>query len=138
MNLISAGGIVYQRDAADIYIAVCVRNYPKTFNLPKGTPEIGETMEKTALREVTEETGLEVKAIKYIDSVKYWVTNHPDYEGQRLHKEVFYYLMEPTGGDFSKHDDEFDTVEWVDASKIPDILTYKNEVEIVQKGLSLV
>ncbi|MFL2760512.1 MAG: NUDIX hydrolase [Dehalococcoidia bacterium] len=138
MNLISAGGIVYQKDSSAIYIAVCGRKYPKTFNLPKGTPEIGETTEETALREVTEETGLKVRAIKYIDSINYWVTNHPDYEGQKLYKEVYYYLMEPTGGDFSKHDGEFDTVEWVDSFEIPDILTYENEVEIVQKGLSLV
>ena len=138
MNLISAGGIVYQKDSTAIYIAVCGRKDPKTFNLPKGTPEIGETTEETALREVTEETGLEVKTIRYIDSINYWVTNHPDYQGQKFCKEVYYYLMEPTGGDFSKHDSEFDTVEWVDSSKIPDILTYENEVAIVQKGLSLV
>ena len=98
----------------------------------------GERIEETALREVTEETGLEVKTIRYIDSIYYWVTNHPDYQGQKLYKQVYYYLMETTGGDFSKHDDEFDTVEWVESSKIPDILTYENEVEIVQKGLSLV
>ena len=136
--MISAGGIVYQKDSAAIYIAVCGRKDPNTFSLPKGTPEIGETTEGTALREVTEETGLEVKTIRYIDSISYWVTNHPEYRGQRLHKQVYFYLMEPTGGDFSRHDGEFDTVEWVDSSKIPDILTYENEVEIVQKGLSLV
>ena len=94
MNLISAGGIVYQKDSTAIYIAVCGRKDPKTFNLPKGTPEIGETTEETALREVTEETGLEVKTIRYIDSINYWVTTHPDYQGQRLYKEVYYYLME--------------------------------------------
>ena len=138
MNLISAGGIVYRKDSTAIYIAVCGRKDPKTFNLPKGTPDIGETTQETALREVREETGLEVKSIRYIDSIEYWVANHPDYQGQRLRKQVYYYLMEPTGGDFSRHDDEFDTVEWVESSMIPDILTHKNEVEIVQKGLSLV
>tara|TARA_Y100000588_G_scaffold127875_1_gene140107 strand:- start:625 stop:1041 length:417 start_codon:yes stop_codon:yes gene_type:complete len=138
MNLTSAGGIVYRKDSSTIFIAVCGRKKPKTFNLPKGTPNIGESIEETAIREVTEETGLEVRTIQYIDSVSYWVTNHPDYQGQRLHKKVYYYLMEPTGGDFSKHDEEFDTVEWVDSAIIPDILTHKNEVEIVQKGLSLV
>ncbi len=108
MNLISAGGIVYQKDSAAIYIAVCGRKDPKTFNLPKGTPEIGETTEETALREVNEETGIEVKTIRYIDSINSWVTNHLDYPGQKFCKEVYYYLMEPTGGEFSTHYSEFE------------------------------
>ena len=110
MNLISAGGIVYRKDPAAVYIVVCGRKDPRTFNLPKGTPDFGEQIEETALREVTEETGLEVKTIRYIDSIYYWVTNHPDYQGQKLYKQVYYYLMQATGGDFSRHDDEFDTV----------------------------
>ena len=121
--MISAGGIVYRKDPAAVYIVVCGRKDPRTFNLPKGTPDFGERIEETALREVTEETGLEVKTIRYIDSIYYWVTNHPDYQGQKLYKQVYYYLMQATGGDFSRHDDEFDTVEWVESSKIPDILT---------------
>jgi 8-oxo-dGTP diphosphatase len=106
--------------------------------LPKGTPEPHETRGQTALREVEEETGLRVQLGKYIDSVNYWVTNHPDYLGQQLRKTVYYYLMEPIGGDFSRHDEEFDTVDWVDIRDISNTLSFENEVKIVQKGISLV
>ena len=98
MNLVSAGGIVYRKDADSIFVVVCGRNCPISFNLPKGTPEPHETRGQTALREVEEETGLRVQLGKYIDSVNYWVTNHPDYPGQQLRKTVYYYLMEPIGG----------------------------------------
>ena len=138
MNLVSAGGIVYRKDADSIFIAVCGRNCPISFNLPKGAPEPHETRGQTALREVEEETGLRVQLGKYIDSVNYWVTNHSDYPGQQLRKTVYYYLMEPIGGDFSRHDGEFDTVDWVDSRDISNTLSFENEVKIVQKGISLV
>ncbi|MAQ96178.1 MAG: hypothetical protein CL716_00480 [Chloroflexi bacterium] len=138
MNLVSAGGIVYRKDADSIFIVVCGRNCPISFNLPKGTPEPHETRGQAALREVEEETGLRVQLGKYIDSVNYWVTNHPDHPGQQLRKTVYYYLMEPIGGDFSRHDGEFDTVDWVDSRDISNTLSFENEVKIVQKGISLV
>ncbi len=138
MNLVSAGGIVYRKCADSIFVVVCGRTCPTSFNLPKGTPEPYETRGQTALREVEEETGLKVKLGIYIDSINYWVTNHPDYPDQQLYKTVYYYLMEPVGGNFSRHDEEFDTVDWVDIREIPNILSFENEVQIVQKGISLV
>ena len=46
--------------------------------------------------------------------------------------------MRPVGGDFSLHDNEFDIVQWVKDINISSTLTYDNEVDIVQKGLSMV
>ena len=134
--LVSAGGIVYRIRGGKIQVVICCRNDPSSCNLPKGTPDSGETHEETALREVREETGLEVKINAYIGNIDY---KFHSYNGREiLHKSVFYYLMSPIGGDFSFHDTEFDTVGWVDEEKIFSTLTYSNEVGIVQKGLSLV
>ena len=134
--LVSAGGIVYRICDGKIQVVICCRNDPSSCNLPKGTPDSGETREETALREVREETGLEVKISAYIGNIEY---KFPSYNGREiLHKSVFYYLMSPIGGDFAFHDTEFDTVGWVDEEKIFSTLTYSNEVGIVQKGLSLV
>ena len=44
----------------------------RTWTLPKGTPNAGETTEQTALREVAEETGLEVRITGPLDSIEYW------------------------------------------------------------------
>ena len=134
--LVSAGGIVYRIYDAKIQVVICCRNRPSSCNLPKGTPDSGETHEETALREVREETGLEVKVNAFIGNIEY---EFPSSSGREmLHKSVFYYLMSPIGGDFAFHDTEFDTVGWVDEEKIFSTLTYSNEVGIVQKGLSLV
>src|SRR5581483_9455556 len=47
------------------------RSHLGTWSLPKGTPQPGETVEQVAVREVQEETGLEVRLIAYIGSISY-------------------------------------------------------------------
>jgi 8-oxo-dGTP pyrophosphatase MutT (NUDIX family) len=103
--------------------------------LPKGTPEAGETREQTALREVSEETGLEVVIRKYIGDIEYSFFLPG---GERCHKTVYYYLMTHTGGDMSCHDSEFDDVQWFPAPNALETMTHQNEVRVVEKGLSMV
>ena len=133
----SAGGVVYRANGdGQIEVAVCGRRFPPLLALPKGTPDPGETEEQTALREVCEETGLQVVSEDYIDSIQYWFVRAQD--GVRCHKVVHFYLMKVVGGDISQHDQEFDFVTWTPAEDCRRTLTYQNEVEIVQKGVSLV
>ena len=135
-GLVSAGGVVYRLRSGIQEVVVCRRDDPGVWGLPKGTPDKDETREQTALREVREETGLEIAIEGFIDSIDYWFVDRRD-RGRR-HKTVLFYLMTPTGGDVSLHDHEFDVVEWMPVSKASQTLTYPNEVRIVQKGLSMV
>ena len=135
-DLVSAGGVVYRvRDGA-VEVVVCGLGSPMRWGLPKGTPDPAETREQTALREVGEETGLEVELERGIDSIEYWFVRPQD--GVRCHKRVFFYLMSPTGGDVSQHDHEFDEVRWLPVEEALRTLTYENEVKVVQKGLSII
>src|SRR5262249_19798213 len=59
-DLVSAGGIVYRQGEAEPEVVLCGRPARGLWALPKGTPEATETLEQTAQREVTEETGLQV------------------------------------------------------------------------------
>ena len=133
---VSAGGVVYRTDGDEVEVAICGRSSPRIWGLPKGTPDPGETREQTALREVTEETGLQVEIEAFIDSIDYWFVRPSD--GVRYHKTVFYYLMPTTGGDVSLHDHEFDEVRWFPRDEAFEKLTYENEVRIVEKGVSMV
>ena len=119
-------------------VVICGQRSPNgwTWGLPKGTPDPGETLEETAIREVTEETGLKVSLEAPIDSIQYWFVR-PD-DGVRCHKTVHFYLMSPVGGSFSDHDHEFDEVRWSHSQESLRTLTYKNEIDILDKAIEMV
>lgn len=98
-----------------------------TWTLPKGTPDPGETTEQTALREVGEETGLEVRIVGPLPSIEYDFVQ----DGTRIHKTVHYFLMEPTGGDLARHDAEFERVRWVAFEEADGLLSFATERDLV-------
>ncbi|MGE3855988.1 MAG: NUDIX hydrolase [Dehalococcoidia bacterium] len=128
---VSAGGIVFRRAEEGIEIVLVGRVAERLWALPKGTPDAGETLEETALREVREETGLEVRIVDTVGQVEYWYTA-PD--GERVQKTVHYYLMEPTGGDTAQHDHEFDLVEWRHLAEAERLLTHKNQLPMLHRA----
>jgi ADP-ribose pyrophosphatase YjhB (NUDIX family) len=134
-DLVSAGGIVYQQCEGGPQVVLCGRREDGLWGLPKGTPIEGESLEQTARREVTEETGLQVEIERSIGAIEYWFTRVE--QGVRFHKIVHHYLMKPIGGDFEQHDREYDLVEWFPARKAVDRLTYRNEAELLRRTLSL-
>ena len=126
----SAGGIVVRHLEGRPQLVVGCRRRDRdgvTWTLPKGTPNDGETTEQTALREVGEETGLEVRIVEPLDSIEYWFVQH----GRRIHKTVHYFLMEPIGGDLEFHDHEFESVRWVAFDDAPGLLTFETERALV-------
>ncbi|HLI06665.1 MAG TPA: NUDIX hydrolase [Ktedonobacteraceae bacterium] len=113
-----------------IEVALVGRSHPGIWALPKGTPQPGETIEQVAIREVQEETGLQVRLIAYIGSISYFfVRNHVRYQ-----KQVRHYLMEAVGGDTALHDQEYDRVEWFPIAEASRRLTYQNEVSILSQA----
>ena len=126
----SAGGIVVRFEAGRPHLVIGSRRRERdgrTWTLPKGTPKRGETTEETALREVGEETGLEVRITGPLDSIEYWFVQ----SGTRIHKTVHYFLMEPIGGSLERHDREFDQVRWIAFEDAATTLTFETERALV-------
>lgn len=131
-DAVSGGGVVWRRGrSGDVEVVLCGRRSDRVWSLPKGTPDPGETMEQTAVREVREETGLDVRVGQSLGSINYWFTA----EGVRFHKQVHHWLMEPVGGDVANHDHEFDDVEWVPIGQARGMLTYRDERRVLDEAL---
>lgn len=129
----SAGGVVYRTGGNGVEVVICGRRGDGVWNLPKGTPEVGESLEDTARREVEEESGLSVCIEEPLGSIRY-AFDRPD-ESVRYDKTVHYFLMQPTGGDLDHHDGEYDRVRWAPAAEALRLLTFRNEREIVRRAL---
>ena len=130
---VSAGGVVYKFDGDNLKILICGRRDGNVWGLPKGTPEQGETLEETAAREVNEETGLKGKLQDKIGEINYWFSRN----GTRYNKTVHFYLFSPTGGSIEDHDPEFDFVAWFPWDEAIKKLTYRDEIDMVNKALNI-
>ena len=156
-TLVSAGGVVYRRVDGHVEAVLCGLEYAAAssrgttasgkgngtsgakrirWSLAKGTPDPGESLEETALREVREETGLEVEIDAPLGYIDYWfVGREPDV---RYHKTVHFYLMAPVGGDIELHDPEFDVVQWFSSDEALSVMAYANEVEVLRRALNVI
>ncbi len=132
----SAGGIVFKKENNQIFILVSQHSQHHGWVFPKGL--IGDkeefkhqTKEETAIREVKEETGADGEILEALDPVQYWYI----FEGVKIKKTVYYFLMKYVGGDITKHDFEMENVEWVPMDKVEEKLTYKSDKQVWGKAL---
>jgi 8-oxo-dGTP pyrophosphatase MutT (NUDIX family) len=130
----SAGGVVHRLIESRVQIALVHRRAPVLWALPKGTPDSGETIEETALRETREETGLEVEIEARLQSIRYFFVRGTT----RFHKTVHFFLMRPIGGSLDAHDAEFDEVRWTDLSEALAIMSHATERSVVEEAAALI
>ena len=132
---ISAGGLVYKKNHSVIYFVLCYKNKTNRWHLPKGTQEFNESICNTAIREVKEETGLEVKIKVFLSNIYY---KFIDNQNKILNKKVAFYIMEAIDGSFKNHDKEFDKIIWANSNEAIKLLKYTNEKKLVTKATLLV
>ena len=90
------------------------------FNFPKGHMDDLETEVETAIREVKEETNLDVK----IDESKRFEISYELKNG--VLKTVVYFLGVITGGYISALESEISDIIWVEIDKVEDLLSFDN------------
>ncbi len=141
----SAGGVVARVNGDDqIEIALVGRLGENLWALPKGTPDFDETIEQTAIREVQEETGLDVKLVSTVDTTQYsFVRSRNSHlvserdnprANVKVKKTVYWYLMEADGGCFDRHDHEYDVACWVDLEQALQQLTHYSEAKVAKSA----
>jgi 8-oxo-dGTP pyrophosphatase MutT (NUDIX family) len=129
----SAGGVVHRSVEGRTQVVLVHRRKPVLWALPKGTPDAGETLEETALRETREETGLEVELEEPISEIRYFFVHG----STRYHKTVHFYLMRPIGGSLEQHDHEFDEVRWLQVEEALELMTHATERSVVERAVRM-
>ena len=126
----SAGGVIHRSVEGRIQVVLVHRRAPVLWALPKGTPDSGETIEETALRETREETGLQVEIERPLRSIRYYFVRG----STRFHKTVHFFLMRAVGGSTEAHDAEFDEVCWVSLEEAGALLNHATERSVVEEA----
>ena len=129
---VSAGGVIFRKTDLSIEIALVAVKGGKVWCIPKGIIDKGETPEVTAVREVSEETGLQGRIIEKLGEISYWY--YIKEEEARCRKTVHFFLIEYESGDISKHDYEVDMVSWFPIDEALSKASYKGEKEIIEKA----
>ncbi len=97
------------------------------WDFPKGHVEKGETEEETAIREVKEETNIDIDVVtKY----RYVSTYSPK---QDVIKDVIYFLGIPKNTDTLAQEEEVDQVLFIEINKALSIITYNNSRNILKQ-----
>jgi 8-oxo-dGTP pyrophosphatase MutT (NUDIX family) len=132
----SAGGVVVRRVRGEWRLAgIRPGGKDNVWALPKGLVGPGENPTDTALREVTEETGVEGRLVEKLGDVRYVYT----WRGERVFKVVSFFLVRYVRGrlgDIPAHfRHEVAEARWLPLSEGPTLLTYKGEREMAAKAL---
>lgn len=123
----SCGAIVIKKDA-DGYKTLLIKHNKGHWSFPKGHVEKNETEEQTALREIKEETNLDVS----LDTRFRRVSTYSPYEGAV--KDVVFFIAEAKSGDIRPQIEEVSTCKWLDFDKAENLITFENDKNIFREA----
>ena len=127
----SAGGVVFRLGLGDRIEIALILTHEGRWQLPKGWIEAGELPDRTALREVREEAGVDAEVVGELDTIEYWYRATYEPQPVRVHKFVTFYLLRYLAGSPEDHDDEVQEARWVSLTEAPRLLAFKEERRIV-------
>ena len=128
----SCGAIVYRKFHGNTEILLIRHVKSGYWSFPKGHIEDGETELETAVREIKEETGLDV----FVDTgFRETVTFSPRRDAQ---KTVVYFVAKARTRDVLPQAGEISEIKWVEIDKAVNHLTYDNDRIVVSKAKTFI
>lgn len=125
----SCGAVVFKKVNGELNILLLKHNNGGHWGLPKGHVEEGETEQETAIREVYEETGIEVSTL--YDQFRYKMEYSP-MEG--VVKEVIYFVAEASEYEIKIQVEEVEKCEWISYEEALEVVTYDNTKQLLLKA----
>lgn len=121
----SCGVIVYRKHERQVDLLLIKNRYGGHWSFPKGHVEGAETEEQTALREVKEETGLEVDLqAGFRQTVEY-------FPKPNVRKQVVYFLGEAKSSRVKMQKEEISRALWADIRRAFNIVTFENDKHLI-------
>ncbi|MDE6021759.1 MAG: NUDIX domain-containing protein [Ruminococcus sp.] len=128
----SCGAIVYRKFHGNTEILLIKHINSGHWSFPKGHVEGNETEIETALREIKEETALDVLIDPtFRETVSY-------YPKRDTLKTVVYFIARAKNYNFIPQAEEIADIRWVDIGYASNILSYDNDKHIVSKAKSAI
>ncbi len=121
----SCGAIIYRNWGSGLEILLLKHRYGGHWSFPKGHIEEEETEEETALREVKEETGLDIGIHEgFRQLVEY-------YPKPGVKKEVVYFLGYTDNYKTTRQVAEISEIKWVKIDDAYRAVTFKNDRNLI-------
>ena len=125
----SCGAVIYWRDGEALKVLLVRNKNGRYWSFPKGHMEVGETEHQTALREVREETGLNVRILSGYRQLS-------DYSPfGNIKKRVVFFLAESKTGAVHIQRSEIDSYCWASFEQAQRMCSYQNDRRILDAAL---
>jgi len=124
----SCGAVVFYQGRYGTKILLVKNNNGKYWSFPKGHVELGEKEEDTAIREIKEETNLDVSIVKGFREVS-------DYcPFGKIRKRVVFFLARAATDKVRIQESEIDSYIWVSLEKSRTKCNYANDIKVLDKA----
>ena len=126
-------GAVVIRDGHVLLVQRAQEPLSGKWTLPGGAVELGETLEEAVVRELREETGLEVRVLELIEAFERMARD--DSDRLRYHYVLLDYLCVPVGGELLAGSDVA-AAQWVRPGEFARYQVTEKARSICEKGLA--
>jgi 8-oxo-dGTP pyrophosphatase MutT (NUDIX family) len=131
----TAGGVVFRRQGETVDILM-IQDRMGRWTIPKGHVEPGEKIEQTAVREVTEETGLtELKLGEKLDKLHFFYRK----EGKLIFMTTYVFLMEALGDTDAVIPEDSEGIvdaKWFSQDEALRLIEYRDTERLFRLGLT--
>ncbi len=123
---VSCGGVVYRK--RDVYEFLIIKHLEGHYAFPKGHMEKGETHKETAIREIKEETGIDVELDKdFVEKTTYSTKKN-------VLKTVYFFLAKEIGGKLKPQEKEIESIEWLEFEDAYELVTHNRDKGILRSA----
>ena len=124
----SCGAVVFNEEKGERQFLLIRNRRSAHWGFPKGHIEPGETKEETAIREVLEETGLNIEIVPgFVKNSKYIIQG-------KIEKSVSIFLGKTTEFDYKLQEEEIEECGWYTYNDALRILNYENDKYILTEA----